>query len=284
MVRICEVGPRDGLQSINRVVPTRAKIELIDRLSQTGLSHIEVTSFVNPRRVPQFSDARQVALGITRQPRVVYSALVPNTHYLGLALNSGMDHIAVFISAHEEHSRANLGKSIEESVASAQSVAEVALARGAKLRVYLSAVFGYVKGGDVPLGRVNKLIKILHEMGSQEISLGDTTGLADPERVSSLLLKIMEARTIPLDRLVMHFHDGGLGLENVEAAYEMGIGSFDGSLGGIGGCPFAEGAKGNVATEDLVRMFTVRGIPTGIDQRKLSLAVSFLRAQLEDLK
>lgn len=274
------MGPRDGLQNVKRIIPARQKVALINRLSRTSLPHIEITSFVDPERVPQFADASEVARNIDRVDGITYSALVANTHYLGQALDAGLEHVAIFISAHEEHSRNNLGKSISDSLGSAERVTSEAFRRNVPFRAYLSTVFGYGQPGEVSFGKVAELTRALFQMGAEEVSLGDTTGLANPETVVALLSVLRDNPNLPFDKLAMHFHDGGFGTGNVLAAYVAGIRSFDSSIGGIGGCPFAEGATGNVATEDVVAQFSRRKIATGINHSRLIEITRFLEVEL----
>lgn len=267
-VTIVEVGPRDGLQNEKTPVATADKVRFIDRLSATGLRHIEVTSFVNPAWIPPLADAFEVATSIQRREGVCYSALVPNLKGYERAREAKMDAIALFMSATESHSKRNINKSISDTLPVLRAVAERALADGLRLRAYLSVVFGCPYEGDVDPARVKGIVHELLTMGVAEISLGDTTGMANPLQVQRVLELLTQ--DVPLDRFALHFHDTrGTALANVLAGLEMGIATFDTSAGGLGGCPYAPGASGNLATDDLVYMLHAMGIETGIDLEQL---------------
>ena len=275
-VEICEVGPRDGLQNEPRLIPTAAKIALIDLLSQAGFRRIEVASFVSPARVPQMADGAEVLAGIARRPGVTYSALVPNMRGLDRALAAGADEIAVFASASESFSQSNLGCSIAESLARFAPVCAAALAQGVGLRGYVSCVTDCPFEGRVAPGAVAEVAVALAGMGCAGISLGDTIGRGTPDSVTAMLGAVLER--LPAARLAGHFHDtGGRALANVECALKLGVRVFDASVGGLGGCPFAPGASGNVATEALAGRLEALGIKTGIDLKIVRQAADMAR-------
>lgn len=267
-VKVVEVGPRDGLQNEKTPVATADKIRFVDRLSETGLTHVEVTSFVNPKWIPPLADALEVASGIQRQPGVVYSGLVPNLKGYERAREAGMDAIAVFMSASETHSKKNINKRISETLPVLAEVTQAARHDSVRVRAYLSVVFGCPYEGTVDPGQVVTIVRELFAMGVCELSLGDTTGMANPLQVKRLL-SMLEAE-FSLSSFALHFHDTrGTALANVLAGLEMGVSTFDSSSGGLGGCPYAPGASGNLATDDLVYMLHAMGIETGIDLDKL---------------
>lgn len=277
-VTVVEVGPRDGLQNEKTPVATADKVRFVDGLSATGLRHIEVTSFVNPAWIPPLADAFEVASSIQRRAGVSYSALVPNLKGYERAREAKMDAIALFMSATESHSRRNINKSISDTLPILRSVAERAIADGVRLRAYLSVVFGCPYEGDVDPHKVKGIVHELLEMGVQEISLGDTTGMANPVQVQRVLDLLTQ--DVPLERFALHFHDTrGTALANVLAGLEFGISTFDTSAGGLGGCPYAPGASGNLATDDLVYLLHAMGIETGIDLEQL-LACSAMMQQI----
>lgn len=273
-VEIVEVGPRDGLQNEPRLIPTAAKVALVDALSAVGLSRIEVASFVNHKRVPQMADGAEVFSRIARRAGVRYAALAPNLRGLEAAKAAGADEVAVFVSATEGFSRANLGCSVAESL---ERAAEVAGARGdMPLRGYVSVVTDCPYEGEVAPGAVARVAAALRELGCGEISLGETLGRGTPERVDAMLAAVLEE--VPAQRLAGHFHDtGGRALENVEVALGRGIRVFDASAGGLGGCPFAPGAAGNVATEALAERLEALGFETGLDRAALGRAAEMAR-------
>ncbi len=278
-VTIYEVGPRDGLQNEARMVPTADKIAFIDALSATGLQHIEITSFVSPKWIPQLGDAVEVARGITRRPGVRYSALVPNRRGLDAALSAGMDEVAVFLSASETHNKKNVNKTIDETLAAFEDVVPPALAAGARVRAYVSTVFGCPYEGEVAPAASVRLAKRLRDMGVYQVSLGDTIGVANPTQVEEVLGEVLAA--VPIEDIAVHFHDTqGTALANCLVAATMGITTIDSSVGGLGGCPYAPGASGNLATEDVVGMLHAMGIETGIDMDALvdasRMAASFV--------
>ena len=263
-VEIYEVGPRDGLQNEKRIIPTPQKIALIDLLSQAGFRRIEVASFVSPRWVPQMADGAEVLAGITRRPGVRYAALVPNIKGLESALAAGVDEVAVFASASESFSQRNLNCSIAESLDRFRPVCARALAEGVSLRGYISCVTDCPFEGPVAPSAVAGLAGALAAMGCTEVSLGDTIGRGTPETVGAMLRAVLDV--LPVRRLAGHFHDtGGRALENIEVSLALGLRVFDAAVGGLGGCPFAPGASGNVATEAVAARLEALGFGTGVD-------------------
>jgi hydroxymethylglutaryl-CoA lyase len=278
-VTLYEVGPRDGLQNEARPIPTNDKIALIDALSGTGLRAIEVTSFVNPKWIPQLADAVEVARGITRQPGVAYSALVPNRQGLDGAEKAGMKEIAVFLSASETHNKKNVNKTIAATLEAFAETVPPAIAHGMKVRAYVSTVFGCPYEGAVDPARALELCRALRALGCYQISLGDTIGVGTPRQVRDVLSRVLAE--IPAGDVAVHFHDTrGTALANILVSIELGITTVDAALGGLGGCPYAPGASGNVATEDVVYMLEGMGVRTGIDLDRLidcsRLASSFV--------
>jgi len=263
-VLLYEVGPRDGLQNEPDSVSTAHKLELVQRLALAGLRRVEVTSFVSPRWIPQLADASELAGLLPDLPGVVYGALVPNVRgYERLRDASAIHLAAVFLSASEAHNRANVNASVAESLERFRPVAEAARADGRGLRAYVSTVCGCPYEGEVAVSAVVRCVEALVELGADEISLGDTIGVGTPGQVRALVAAVADAA--PLERIAFHGHDTyGRALANVEAAYEAGVRRFDGSVGGLGGCPYAPGAAGNAATEDLVDLFERSGISTGV--------------------
>jgi hydroxymethylglutaryl-CoA lyase len=262
-ISVREVGPRDGLQN-EEPVPTKDKIELIDRLSATGVRRIEAVSFVRPEAIPQMADADEVWRGIDRADSVRYSALVPNLRGARRALDAGLAEIEVVVSASDTHNRKNVNRSTEESLDDIASVIEEAHQRGATCQVIVSTAWGCPYEGDVPVSRVVQVAGRAVAAGADSISFGDTTGMATPGRVWSLVGEFRSAQ--PQAALNLHFHNTrGTGLANVLAALQLGVTDFDASIGGLGGCPYAPGATGNIATEELVHMVADMGIDTGIE-------------------
>jgi len=263
-VCIYEVGPRDGLQNEPETVPTDAKLELVRRLAAAGLRRIEVTSFVSPKWIPQLADSEALAAALPELPGVRYSALVPNAQgYARFRSAGNVEMAAVFISASETHNRKNVNCSIAEQLERFRPVAERARADGVALRAYVSTVCGCPYEGAVAVGAVTALVEKLGALGIEELSLGDTIGVGVPSGVRELVAAV--AGVAPLASVALHLHDTyGRALANVAAGYEAGIRTFDSSLGGLGGCPYAPGASGNVATEDVVDLFERSGIATGI--------------------
>ena len=263
-VRIVEVGPRDGLQNESAIMPAEMKIELVDRLSRTGLPAIEADSFVSPKWVPQMADSDAVFRGIARRAGTSYPALVPNMKGLDAALEAGVRQIAVFVSASEGFSQKNIACSRAESLERLAPVAARAISRGLRVRGYVSCVAGCPYDGDVPVSAVTEMSEALIGMGCYEISLGDTIGVGTADQIRGVIGGV--AASVPRDRIAMHFHDTyGQGVANVLAALEEGITVFDSSVAGLGGCPYAPGASGNVATEDVVYLLHGLGVETGID-------------------
>lgn len=262
-ISVREVGPRDGLQNEDPV-PTDAKIELINRLSGTGVARIEAVSFVRPEAIPQMADASEVWRGITRVPSVRYSALVPNLRGAIRALDSGLTELEAVVSASDTHNRANVRRGTAESLDDIAVIIETAHQRGASCQVVVSTAWGCPYEGDVPVSRVVRVASRAVDDGADSISFGDTTGMATPCRVRELVGEFRSAHPgIPLN---LHFHNTrGTGLANVLTALELGVADFDASVGGLGGCPYAPGATGNIATEELVHMVEDMGVSTGID-------------------
>jgi hydroxymethylglutaryl-CoA lyase len=262
-ISVREVGPRDGLQNEDPV-PTEAKIELIDRLSATGVRRIEAVSFVRPEAIPQMADADEVWRGIRRAPMVRYSALVPNLRGARRALDAGLTEIEAVVSASDTHNRKNVNRSTAESLDDIAAIIAEAHQRGATCQVIVSTAWGCPYEGDVPVRRVVEVAGRAVADGADSVSFGDTTGMATPGRVWSLVGEFRSA--YPEAALNLHFHNTrGTGLANVLAALELGVADFDSSVGGLGGCPYAPGATGNIATEELVHMVADMGIKTGID-------------------
>ncbi len=262
-ISVREVGPRDGLQNEDPV-PTAAKVELINRLSTTGVQRIEAVSFVRPDAIPQMADADEVWREIDRAGSVRYSALVPNSRGATRALDSGVVEIEAVVSASDTHNRKNVNRSTEESLDDIAGIIALAHERGATLQVIVSTAWGCPYEGDVPVSRVVQVAGRAVAAGADGISFGDTTGMATPGRVRRLIGEFRSA--YPDTELNLHFHNTrGTGLANVLAALELGVADFDASVGGLGGCPYAPGATGNIATEELVHMVEDMGVATGID-------------------
>ena len=262
-ISIREVGPRDGLQNEDPV-PTAAKIELIDRLSGTGVERIEAVSFVRPEAIPQMADAEQVWRGIVRSPSVRYSALVPNLRGTSLALAAGVAEIEAVVSASDTHNRKNVNRGTEQSLDDIAQIIDTAHRSGASVQVIVSTAWGCPYEGDVPVERVLWAAGRAVADGADSISFGDTTGMATPGRVSALVGAFRSAH--PDTPLNLHFHNTrGAGLANVLTALQLGVADFDASVGGLGGCPYAPGATGNIATEELIYLTEDMGIATGID-------------------
>jgi hydroxymethylglutaryl-CoA lyase len=278
-VKVVEVGPRDGLQNEPAIVPAAVKIGLVDRLSEAGLPVIEAASFVSPRWVPQMADGAAVMAGIHRRPGTRYTALVPNLHGLAAAVAAGVEEVAVFTAASETFARRNVNASIEETLARFAEVATAARAAGIRLRGYVSCALGCPYQGAVAPSTVASIAARLLELGCHEISLGDTTGVGTPGAAAALVDAV--AARVPRERLAVHFHDTyGQALANVLAALERGVETVDAAVGGLGGCPYAAGASGNLATEDLVYMLDGLGIETGVDLDALLGAGRFISEHL----
>ncbi|MBE7454495.1 MAG: hydroxymethylglutaryl-CoA lyase [Kofleriaceae bacterium] len=267
-VTVYEVGPRDGLQNEARNVPTADKIAFIHALAEAGLRHIEITSFVSPRWIPQLADSAEVARGVRRREGLTLSALVPNRRGLDAALAAGMKEIAVFLSASETHNKKNINKTIAETLAAFGEVVAPARAAGVRVRAYVSTVFGCPYEGDVDPARAVWLSRELRAMGVYQVSLGDTIGVANPRQVERVLELVLAE--VPVDDVAVHFHDTqGTALANCLAALQLGVTTIDAAVGGLGGCPYAPGAAGNLATDDLVAMLHAMDIATGVDLDKL---------------
>ncbi len=267
-VRIVEVGARDGLQNEKAIVPTATKIELIDRLSATGLRTIEATSFVSPKWVPQLADAAEVFASIRREAGVSYPVLVPNLQGYERARAVGAEEVAVFTAASEAFNRKNINASIDESIDRFAPVLDRARGDGVKVRGYVSTVLGCPYQGEVPVDDVVRVARRMHALGCYEISLGDTIGIGTPSKARAMLRAV--AGVVPVDALAVHFHDTrGQALANILACLEEGVAVVDSSVSGTGGCPYAKGATGNVASEDVVYMLEGMGISTGVDLEKL---------------
>ncbi len=270
-VEIFEVGPRDGLQNERRAIPTAEKIALIDLLSTAGFRRIEVASFVSPKRVPQMADSAQVLAGIRRAPGISYAALVPNMRGLERALAAGADEIAVFGSASEGFSQANINCSTSESLKRFELVARAALDAKLKVRGYVSCVTDCPYDGPTPPESVARVAAALRDMGCYEISLGDTIGQGRPETVRAMLEAVL--RVVPAGNLAGHYHDtAGRALDNIAVSLDLGMRVFDAAVGGLGGCPYAPGAAGNVATEAVHSWLAGRGFETGLDGAVLERA------------
>ncbi len=275
-VTIYEVGPRDGLQNEPETVPTPAKLELITRLAAAGLRRIEITSFVSPKWIPQLADSEALAATLPLLPGVVYSALVPNEKgYARLRSAGGTGVIGTFVSASETHNRKNVNCSVAEQLERMRPVVEAARADGVGVRAYVSTVCGCPYEGAVAVGAVVALARDLQALGAEEISLGDTIGVGHPAQVRELVAAV--SGEVPLERIALHLHDTyGRALANVQAGWEAGVRTFDAALGGLGGCPYAPGASGNVATEDVVDLFERAGVATGVDLDRLVDAAAWL--------
>jgi hydroxymethylglutaryl-CoA lyase len=279
-VRVVEVGPRDGLQNEKAIIPAADKIALVDRLSATGLSCIEATSFVSPKWVPQLADAAEVFAGITRRPGVRYPVLVPNEQGYARARAAGADDVAVFTAASEAFNRRNINASIDESLARFAPVLAQARADGVAVRGYVSTVLGCPYQGEVPVADVVRVSARLHAMGCAEISLGDTIGIGTPAKARAMLRAV--AAEVPMAALAVHFHDTrGQALANILACLEEGVRVVDSAVGGTGGCPYARGASGNVASEDVVYMLEGLGLRTGVDLARLIDTGRWLAALLD---
>ncbi|MHB1896474.1 MAG: hydroxymethylglutaryl-CoA lyase [Metallibacterium sp.] len=278
-VRVVEVGPRDGLQNEQAIVPTAIKIELIERLAACGYDTVETTSFVSPKWIPQLADAEAVMRGLRRRPGVRYPVLVPNLHGYACARAAGASEIAVFTAASEAFNQKNINASIDESIARFEPVLTQALADGVTVRGYVSTVLGCPYQGEVPLSDVVRVAARLHALGCGEISLGDTIGVGTPAKARAMLRAVSEA--VPMATLAVHFHDTyGQALANILACLEEGVRVIDAAVAGTGGCPYARGASGNVASEDVIYMLHGMGLHTGVDLDALVASGHWLAAQL----
>ena len=278
-VRIVEVGPRDGLQNEAQTIPAAVKIALIDRLSATGLRAVEAGAFVSPKWVPQMADSAEVLAGIERRDGVRYPVLVPNMKGFQAAAAAGAEEIAVFGAASESFTRENINCSIAESLARFAPVCGAARAAGMKVRGYVSCVLGCPYEGDIAPEKVAEVAAGLAELGCYEVSLGDTIGVGTPAKAQAMLQAVAEV--LPIDRLAVHFHDTyGQALANILACLELGVAVVDSSVAGLGGCPYAKGATGNVASEDVLYMLDGLGIETGVDLDRLAAAGRFISDHL----
>ncbi|QRM18285.1 hydroxymethylglutaryl-CoA lyase [Dechloromonas sp. TW-R-39-2] len=269
-VKIVEVGPRDGLQNEKQVVPTEIKIELINRLADAGVSVIEATSFVSPKWVPQMGDNSAVMAGITRHPAAVYPVLTPNLQGFDSAVQAGATEVAIFGAASESFSRKNINCSIAESLKRFEPIVSAASALEIKVRGYVSCVVGCPYEGAIDPEQAASVAQTLFDMGCYEVSLGDTIGVGNPASISRMIEAC--AKRIPVAKLAGHYHDTyGMAIANIHASLQAGVSVFDSSIAGLGGCPYAKGASGNVATEDVVYLLHGLGIETGIDLAKLAL-------------
>jgi hydroxymethylglutaryl-CoA lyase len=279
IARIVEMAPRDGLQNEVREISSDVKVALVDALSEAGYDEIEVSAFVSPKWVPQLSDAADVFARIRRRPGVTYAALVPNEQGLDRALEARVDKVAVFTAASEAFNRKNINASIAESIARFAPVVPRALAAGMRVRGYVSTAFWCPFEGKIDPAAVVPVAKRLLDLGVEELSIGDTIGKATPADVDALLDRLLDA--VPQDQLAFHFHDTyGAATANAVAAYERGVTVFDASVGGVGGCPYAPGAPGNVATEDLVAALRAAGAEVALDLQQVSAATALLSSAL----
>jgi hydroxymethylglutaryl-CoA lyase len=278
-VRIVEVGARDGLQNEKTILPVATKVELIERLADAGLTTIEATSFVSPKWVPQLADAAEVFAAIRKREGVRYPVLVPNLQGYERARAVGVTEVAVFTAASDAFNRKNINASIDESIERFRPVIERARADGVAVRGYVSTVLGCPYQGDVPLSEVVRVAAILHREGCYEVSLGDTIGVGTPSRARAMLQAV--AGEVPIEALAVHFHDTrGQALANIYACVDAGVRVVDASVAGLGGCPYARGASGNVATEDVVYMLEGMGLRTGIDLERLVATGRWISAAL----
>ncbi|MCV2446270.1 hydroxymethylglutaryl-CoA lyase [Paracoccus sp. DMF] len=276
-VEIFEMGPRDGLQNEKRLIPAAEKIALVDLLSQAGFRRIEVTSFVSPKWVPQMADAAEVMAGIRRAPGVSYAVLTPNMKGYAAARAARASEVAIFASASEGFSRANLNASIAESLERLAPVAEAARADGIPVRGYVSVVTDCPFDGPTPPGHVARVAAALRDMGCYEISLGDTIGQGRPETIDAMLAAVLDE--LPPERLAGHYHDtAGRALTNIDASLARGLRVFDAAVGGLGGCPYAPGAAGNVATEAVAAHLAAAGHDTGLDMAVIARAAALARS------
>lgn len=278
-LRIVEVGPRDGLQNEKRIVSTATKVQLIERLVEAGHSTVEATSFVSPKWIPQLADAAEVYAAVNRKDGVRYPVLVPNLQGMERALAVGVGEVAIFTAASEAFNKRNTNASIDESIERFKPVMERAAAAGVPVRGYVSTVLGCPYQGAVPVSEVVRVAQALHELGCYEISLGDTIGIGTAAAARSMLLAVAEV--VPMAQLAVHFHDTrGQALANVFACVEAGVRVVDASVAGLGGCPYAEGASGNVASEDVVYLLHGMGFDTGVDLGRLVAVGRWISAEL----
>ncbi|RMC36432.1 hydroxymethylglutaryl-CoA lyase [Paracoccus alkanivorans] len=279
-VEIFEMGPRDGLQNEKRLIPAAEKIALVDLLSQAGFRRIEVTSFVSPKWVPQMGDAAEVMAGIARKPGVSYAVLTPNMKGFEAAKSARASEVAIFASASEGFSKANLNATIAESLERFAPVAEAARADGIPVRGYVSVVTDCPFDGPTPPSNAARVAAALRDMGCYEVSLGDTIGRGRPETIDAMLAAVLDE--LPPERLAGHYHDtAGRALENIDASLARGLRVFDAAVGGLGGCPYAPGARGNVATEAVAAHLAAAGYATGLDMDVIERAAAMARAMRE---
>lgn len=280
-VRVVEVGPRDGLQNEKALVPTAQKIRFIEMLAGAGLPVVEATSFVSPRAIPQLSDASEVMNALSRLPSTSYPVLVPNLKGMERAVAAGVRAVAVFTAASESFTRHNINATIAESLANFRPVVELARQEGVSVRGYISTVFGCPYEGNVAPRQALHVAQELLEMGIDELSLGDTIGVATPNQVVDVVSLFLDEGRIPVEQIAVHFHDTrGTALANVLTALQLGVRIVDSSAGGLGGCPYAPGAAGNLATEDLLYMLHGLGIETGVNLPKVVEATSYIAPYL----
>ncbi|MBS1142633.1 MAG: hydroxymethylglutaryl-CoA lyase [Proteobacteria bacterium] len=278
-VKIVEVGPRDGLQNEAQVVPTEIKIALIERLAEAGLRVIESTSFVSPKWVPQMGDNSAVLRGINRHPLTVYPVLTPNLQGFDAAIEAGATEVAIFGAASESFSRKNINCTIAESLKRFEPVVSAASALEIPVRGYVSCVVGCPYEGPVSPKKAAEVAKTLSDMGCYEVSLGDTIGVGNPASIKRLIEAC--AKQLPIDKLAGHYHDTyGMAIANIYASLQMGMTVFDSSIAGLGGCPYAKGASGNVATEDVVYLLQGLGIETGVDLAKLAVVGDWISSAI----
>lgn len=274
-ITIYEVGPRDGLQNEKEIIVTEQKVELVNLLSDVGFEKIEVTSFVSPKWVPQMADATEVLSKISRSANVTYAALTPNMKGFEKALEANVDEIAIFGAASESFSQKNINCSIQESLERFAPVVKAGREANLPVRAYVSCVAGCPYEGDIAPEAVKKVAEQLLNMGCYEVSLGDTIGKGTPELISNMLEAVL--KVLPANQIAGHYHDtNGRALENVEASLDLGITTFDSAVGGLGGCPYAPGAKGNLSTSSLAKMLNEKGYETGLDMEKLQKAEDYL--------
>lgn len=279
-VKIYEVGPRDGLQNEKKIVPTDIKVALINRLSESGLTYIEATSFVSPKWVPQMGDAAEVMARISRKEGVIYPVLVPNERGMEGAIGADVQEVAVFTAASESFNQKNINCSIDESFDRMAPVIARAKEHNISVRGYVSCVAGCPYEGDISSSAVAEVSRRLFDMGCYEVSLGDTIGIGTPESIHAMLDAVVQE--VPVENLAIHCHDTyGRALVNIEAAFEKGVAVVDSSVGGLGGCPYAQGASGNVATEKVLALLESKGIGTGVSATKIKETARFIRNFLD---
>lgn len=279
-IKIAEMAPRDGLQNEKRIISTADKVHLVDLLSKSGLSHIEVTSFVSPKWVPQMADASEVLTQIKRQPNVIYSALTPNKHGYDMANSAGADEIAVFASASEAFSQQNINCSIKESYSRFLPIISASIRDKCKVRAYVSCVVGCPYEGEIAPSAVADVVTTLLDLGCYEVSLGDTIGVGTPDTISRMLDTVV-AQVAP-NKVAGHYHDtNNRALDNIRVSLDFGVRTFDASVGGLGGCPYALGAKGNVDTVAVAELLADLGYVTGVDVSSLKVAANFAKQLVE---